>query len=258
MEMLLGQGGAAEELYREYVARSKEPESVLILARYLGRQRRLPEALNLCERAFTTCKADLVGSASLAVLHAGQPSEEQFARVERLLREAWQRTTSTTLRICMADLLDLRGRQKEAEELYRRIVKEEPKSVEALNNLAWLLTYNDRNGAEALALANMAIEIAGPLPELLDTRAGAYLVLNEPDLALTDLKDALGQLADSAEIFATVQFHLAQAYIKAGNLAEAKNAFERATKQPGLEAKLHRLEKAGFRQVEALAKRSAD
>src|SRR5205823_1551700 len=43
----LGQPDAAEEMYRESVARSKQPEAILVLAEFLARRDRLPEALEL-------------------------------------------------------------------------------------------------------------------------------------------------------------------------------------------------------------------
>ena len=70
---------------------AKEPEAVLTLARYLGRRKRTREALDVCELAWENCPAVAVAEASVAVLHDGQPDEEQFQRVERRLGRRWRR-----------------------------------------------------------------------------------------------------------------------------------------------------------------------
>ena len=50
----------------------------------------------------------------------------------------------------------------------------------ALNNLAWLLALQHKNGTEALKFINRAIDLAGPVAELFDTRAIVHLALNNP------------------------------------------------------------------------------
>src|SRR5262249_24693368 len=45
----LGHASAAEEMYRKFVEQSSEPQSILVLAAYLGRQKRFREALELCD-----------------------------------------------------------------------------------------------------------------------------------------------------------------------------------------------------------------
>lgn len=74
--------------------------------------------------------------------------------------------------------LGKKGEVPEAITHYRELLRIKPGSVEALNNLAWYLaSYHDdryRNGAEALKLAERALELSpNPDPSTLDTLAVA-------------------------------------------------------------------------------------
>src|SRR5207249_525482 len=62
----LGLFGAAEEMYRDYTTRSEHPESLLQFVAFLGRLKRVPEALDLCERAWQKCRPESVAPAGEA------------------------------------------------------------------------------------------------------------------------------------------------------------------------------------------------
>ena len=86
----LNQERAAEDLYRQYVteARAKQPDSVLQLAAFLARQKRLSEALDLCEGAWQKCKPEAVATVGVGALRVGKPKEQDFQRVEGWLEKA--------------------------------------------------------------------------------------------------------------------------------------------------------------------------
>src|SRR5260370_22550443 len=86
----------------------------------------------------------------------------------------------------------------------------------ALNNLAWLLTVWNCQFGNALSYVQEAIHLAGPRPELLDTRALVYLSTGNIAAAIDDLQAAV-KLSPKG----TTYFHLAQAQQKAGNTQEA-------------------------------------
>ena len=71
----------------------------------------------------------------------------------------------------LASLRNQQGRYAEAEALYRQVLQGDGRNLTVLNNLAFLLTFENGKTAEAMTLINRAIEFAGSLPELLDTRA---------------------------------------------------------------------------------------
>jgi tetratricopeptide (TPR) repeat protein len=252
----LNQGAAAERWYRQYVADSKLPEAALLLAKYLGRQNRLSEALELCERAWAVCRPEVVGDASLDALRTARAGEDECVRVERWLERAVQQHPQATgLLLCLGGLHDLRGRYQNAEATYQQVIERDERSVVALNNLAWLLALGDGNGERALLLINRAIDIAGPVPGLLDTRAVAYLVVGRSDLALADLDESV-RPGLGANVLASVNFHRVQAYQMAGKHLEAAKAW-RAAKASGLEATLlHPLELKEYEELAGVMDRS--
>ena len=69
-----------------------------------------------------------------------------------------------------ADLKMIQHQYAAAAELYTTILGELPSSVIALNNLAWIRAVSQKKFADAAALIEKAIEVTGPLAELLDTQ----------------------------------------------------------------------------------------
>ena len=151
---------------------------------------------------------------------------------------------SANIALQLADLLEIGNRFDEAEVLYRQIVAEHSHNVMGLNNLAWLLALRPGKGQEALNFINRAIEVAGPLGHLLDTRAMVFLALDQSGLAIADLEQAL---SDSPSPFR--YFHLARAHRLARNSQAAADAFRKAA-ESGLEPQLlHPAERLAFREM---------
>ena len=93
-------------------------------------------------------------------------------------------------------------------------------------------------------LVDRAIELSGPLPMLLDTRATARMALGQVDAAIEDLEEATNSGPS-----ATRYFHLAQAYRKANRPGDAREALREA-KALGLdEGSLHPMERKGYHQL---------
>jgi tetratricopeptide (TPR) repeat protein len=245
----LGQADEAEALFRSFVATSKQPAATLLLAQHLSR-RRLPEALALCEEAWKTCAPEAVALTSVSILRVGQAKEEDNQRVERWLTAAITKDPrSALLPVAYAQLQDARGRYDDAIGLYRKSLEQSPQKVVALNNLAYLLAFKEGKGAEALALAQRAIDLAGPDPEMLDTRAVIYLKAGQTDRAVQDLQQALAQTPAAA-----MYFHLAQAQHLAKNRREAVEAFRKGV-AAGLHVDgLHPLERPAFEEMAAALK----
>jgi cellulose synthase operon protein C len=233
---------AAEEYYRKYVEQSKQPESVLVLAVYLGRQNRANEGLDLCERAWRTCPAAAVAFASVGVLSTVQATQEQLRRVDRWLGDAMTKEGMTpALTFDLANLRNLQGRFQEAEALYRKLL-DQPKPIpEALNNLAWLLAFRGEKSGEALEIVKRAIAVAGPHPDVIDTRGVIELRAGQVDKALQDLQAAASQSPSPTKFF-----HLAQANLALKKRDEAVKALGQAQKL-GLKLEtLHPLERDAY------------
>ncbi len=240
----LGQLPAAEKMYRTFAAQSKAPESVLALARFLGRQQRVAEGLDLCERAWQNCRPEAVAAASVALARAGQADARHAARVERWLEAAIQKSPDNGVLLALADCRDLQGRYDEAEKLYRQVLARDRDNVAALNNLAWLLARRPDQASEALDLINRAIDLFGPEASLLDTRGVVGLAAGQNKQALDDLRQALAQRSAPA-----YSFHFAQVHLQNQEPEAAREAFHQA-QAAGLTAdKVHPLERAAFREL---------
>ncbi len=66
----IGEFAAAEERFRKLAAVSPRPAAALVLAGFLGRRNRLPEALAICEKAWVVCPAEAVAAAIVSVLYS--------------------------------------------------------------------------------------------------------------------------------------------------------------------------------------------
>ncbi|MBL8796384.1 MAG: tetratricopeptide repeat protein [Planctomycetia bacterium] len=241
-----GQGQKAIDLLAEYVSQPKAgPERVLPLIDMLVRQKRGAQAIALCERVRTTHPPAMLAAVTVATLRAAQANADQCSRAADWLREqAAKNPKAPAWKLQLADLEDYRGRYAEAEKLYREILQQEPDNLVALNNLAWFLGQKPEKAAEALTLVNRAIELIGPQPDLLDTRASVQLTLNRSDLAIIDLEQA-----NAERPAPTRYFHLAQAHRQANNVKAAADILKKATAS-GLKAdQLHPVERVAFNKL---------
>ncbi len=97
-----------------------------------------------------------------------------------------------------------RGEFKEARDFYSSAIQRNPRSLPAMNNLAWLLATcsddNVRNGEQALRLATRAARIAGGHPGILDTLAASLAEVGRFDEAVR-VADRAIQLAQQSSKF---------------------------------------------------------
>ncbi len=244
-------GAEAEKMYLKHAAEPGKPRNALQLAEFLARQKRTREALNVCRTAWPTCPPVEVANTCTTVLRISPGSAEDIQLVRGWFEEALKKKDAPTgLLVCLAYLHDLAGDYRQAESVYREVLRREPRNIVALNNLAWVLSYQAGRGEEALQLADQAVKVVGgPLPELASTRAAALLSLHRGEDAIPILQAALDHVGLSAEVNFSLQFHLVQALHMAGRKAEAVESLKNA-KVAGLdESKLHPLERPLLRQL---------
>lgn len=217
----------AEQAYQRFVDQNaNEPMRVLARIGFLGRRNRTHEALALCEQAWKTCPDVAVAAVSTAVLTSGKNvTDDQRNQVAAWLEQAAHRTPeSLPIRLNLALLRTMQRRYDQAEALYHEVLKRSPDNLQALNNLAWLLAFQETKGEEALQHIDRAIEIAGPIPSLFDTRSVIYLQTGKPELALKDLQTALAADPQKSVLYV----HLARAYQMTKNREKAREALQRA------------------------------
>jgi len=236
------------------IARRKDakPEELLLAVSSLGRQKRIKEALDLCEEAWKTCKPDEVGGVCVALLRSGPPDQSQCDRVQVWLKAAIKKDQtsvelhqqSVALHLHLADLYDGRQQYLQEEGEYRAALDIDADNIMALNNLAWLLAQRDgkakpEKAREAQVLILQAIRTAGPRPQLLDTSAVVHLALKESDPALKDLARATAEAPKGIHYF-----HIARAQELANNSDSAAEALKQAKKLGLKKRHLHPIEAA--------------
>jgi len=243
-----GQGDRALALAQKYAARpGAAPDQVFIVISALSRQKRHAEALQACEQARANNPADRVALTTVALLRAAKASPEQCARAAEWINgEARKNPKGTFLLLQLADLADYQARYEDAEKLYRQVLSIDERNVVALNNLSWHLAQHKgpKGAAEGLTLVNRAIELIGPQPDLLDTRASVYLAQARHDLAIADL-----ERANAEKPLPSRWFHLAQAQKQANNRSAAAASFKKATAAGLKPEQLHPAERPAYQQL---------
>jgi tetratricopeptide (TPR) repeat protein len=242
----IGRAREAEEMYRKYAQAAQKPEAPLALAAFLGRQQRVDEALDLCERARASCKPEQVHGAALSILYASSPTAAQCRRVADWLEVAAR--TETPDPAVLNQLAAVRRLQRDYAGLlaiYQRILAKSPNDTLALNNFAWVLALSERKGTEALPSIERAIELDGPLVQWLDTRAVVYLTIGDTGRAVKDLEEAITERPTPNRYF-----HLALAYHQAKNRSAALDALRRGSRLGLSERNLDPLEHPAYRQLQ--------
>jgi predicted Zn-dependent protease len=237
----IGAFDEAETQLGKYVAAS--PDGVLTHAKFLVRRGRFDEALNVCDGAWSHCPPVAVADTCLAALSQIVPPDlSAVERVAKRIEAALAKSPDdTSLLAAVAVVRNFQGRFDDSVALYRRILMKDPGHRMALNNLAWLLAFKGGHADEAVVLIDRAIQASGIDPNLLDTRAVAFLAMNKAEPAVVDLEQVI-----AASPSPTAYFHLAQAQLQAGRKDKALQAWRKAKEGGRLPQNLHPLERPAF------------
>lgn len=233
----------AESLYRTYA--KENPGRDLVLAVYLGTRGKVDEALDILDKSLeASAEQDFVQACSL-ILEAGKANKEQSQRMDQILQRAMTRfKQATPLQLVIAELRTYQTEYAQAADIYRQVLKKAPDSVVALNNLAVLQALQGINLDESLKLVDRAVEVAGPLGSILDSRGTVYMAMNNPAKALEDLKDAVADQDAPARLF-----HLAQAHALAGDKKTARTVLDKALDKGLTKESLQPLEVPAFEKL---------
>ena len=236
----------AEMLYRAYVDQNHGQE--LILVAFLGRQGRTDEALDVLNRIWDSSNPAVLSQVFSILLRNNKIGKEQVQRLDGILQSALKHfDRPIPLLMIYAELCTKQARYAVAEGCYREVISKAPGNAYALNNLAVLLALQGSKLDEAMKLINQAVEIAGPVGAMLDSRATVYLALGETEKALADMADALADAETPVRLF-----HQAQAYDQAGKQSEAAAALEKALQKGLTKEMLHPLEIPAFERLKQL------
>jgi tetratricopeptide (TPR) repeat protein len=217
-------------LMREYSRRA--PGSELELARLTALYGDVDEGLTLLEGLFDA-KMDDVTQIAVEVLRKrrSEAPEKLDAEVTRIVQQALRDDPESARRLVFqAEMLEVQGKFDESIAAYKKLLARDdvPDLVRAtaLNNLAFILALQSEKADDvelALRSVNEAIEIIGPISDILDTRALVYLAGDQFAEAAADMK-----LSVKVNPTPSKFYHLAVAELGAGNQQAAVAAWERA------------------------------
>ncbi len=230
----------AEKLYRKFV--EKNPDARLLLASFLARRGKLNEGLELLEASWESSDVALVRA--VAQLFIALPAIDQVTvqRVQAIVEKACERhQRPLSLLMVLGDMYGIQGRFAECEAVYREILQRAPKNVIALNNLAAMLAMQGTRLDEAEKLVQTAIDLAGPVGNLIDTQAMVLIARKKPNEALKVLAGAIED-----EPNPILFFRQAQAYQMLNKPELAAQAFEEAVKRGLTRESLHPVERKSF------------
>jgi cellulose synthase operon protein C len=137
-----------------------------------------------------------------------------------------QHPDDASFRLRLANLAMERNDLETAETGLRRVVTQQPDSVEALNNLAHVLVLQNKKGAVKMAQA--AFNLAPNRADVVDTLAQAQATEGQLDDAI-ETQLLAKKLAPQSPL---MHFNLVRLYLKAGQTSKAREALESASSEP--------------------------
>ena len=165
-----------------------------------------------------------------AIVSRPQATPAQLKKLQSLVVALLDKSKRPrSLLIGLAQIQSALDRPQDSENIYRELLRKNPRDEVACNNLSTLLALQKTKLDEALELIDRAIESAGPQGWLLDTRAVVLIARGEPQRALEDLESALAEKVTPLRLF-----HKAWACSDLGLDDKAKEAL-RAAKNAGFE-----------------------
>jgi tetratricopeptide (TPR) repeat protein len=209
---------AAEDVGRLLARRY--PESSWLPARLLARRGHIDESLTLCRTAAGAgSRDDRLAAAQVALELVGPKSSAKgnsaaLAGAVSVLETALQGNPEDAgLLSGLAVLRHAQGEYREEVRLYRKALDLDPGNAAATNNLALALSEGLEQPADGLELINALIAREHRIPALLDTRGVILTRMGRLDEAIADLEAVVRDKPSGIH-----HFHLARAYLKAGNI----------------------------------------
>jgi tetratricopeptide (TPR) repeat protein len=205
------------QMYQRCV--NRRPDALVRAAALLSHFGELDLALQMLEQP--NIQFNLRASATIAALRASHAPADKCKQFEQWLRDTSAKNPQLRMEMHVADLAEMQHRFADAIQLYRQALATDSNNIVALNNLAWILAHERRDLPQALEMIQRAVALAGPIVDLLDTRAKVYVALGRAPEAIQDLEDAIAEAPTALRYF-----HLALAMEKNASPDGAKDAFQ--------------------------------
>ena len=227
----------AEKLLRDPQGKIR-PHSLDYL-QFLVRRGRHEEAIAEGDRIRREDDVETASGACLVLTTLKTNNAALLGRAERLIQQVTMGKPAARAWTALASMEDRLGRYDAAEESYRRSLSMNETSIDALNNLAYLLALRAKNLPEAKKLMLKAIAQGGPRGAL------------EDSMAVIEL--AMGNLAGATEASAIACdddprpvhfFHQARVLLRCRKPEDARSSLQKARELGLKAAAIHPLEAA--------------
>lgn len=149
--------------------------------------------------------------------------DEARAKFEELAKRQAKPVGAETM---VAMILQLQGKDSEAQKRYEKVLQIDPRAPVAANNLAWMYAEGKGNIDVALQLAQTAKASLPDAAEVNDTLGWIYCKKDMAGLAIRPLQQAVEKDGRNP----AYHYHLGVAYAKAGDKSRAKTSLETALK----------------------------
>lgn len=257
---LLAQNGDLDTAEKLLQALASRPEASLAdqirLATFVGQHRDVDRAFDML-RQFTN-NSNLVpiieAANRLLRVKRDEVGDKFDPQVDSWLQRA-QRENPGSLAVLLveADVRDAQGRYEDSASVYRKALDsrdlEGARKAVVLNNLAYLLALGaaeQQSPNEAIKLLNEAVNILGPISDILDTRAVLWLERDEFQAAVEDMEFSVTDSPTAGKYF-----HKAQAHMGMGQRSEALRAWNQAVDLGLTRESVGRLEYDSYDQLAA-------
>ncbi len=197
---------------------AKSPLGFVLEGDVLMAEKKYPQAAKAYESAYGIGRSGaIVMKIHAAYAQSGKP-EEGEARLAQWVKES---PGDGGVRLYWADASLKGGRYKNAIEQYEWLRQKQPDNIVVLNNLAW--SYQQMKDPRALETAERAHQLKPENPAVADTLGWLLVEQGKTARGIELLQKALTAAPKASEI----RYHLAQAWLKAGEKAKARDELER-------------------------------
>lgn len=213
----------AENCFRR--ALKLEPAAYSGLARWLANTDRIHESIEVCIAAAQHDKTAEPAISLISFMLTRKLSEADRSLAEGFLKQMLQaHPKDGRLLQAMGTMRLLEGQRADAVKYLRETLAVDPRNLDALNNLALLLSEDPSTQAESIRYIDQALAIAGASPELLDSKGWILLKQHQLDQAAAMFLEALSLPPGDPRH----RFHLAVVYHLQGKRTEAKESLAAA------------------------------
>ena len=197
---------------------AKSPRGFVLEGDVRMAEKKFAQAAQAYETAYGIAKSGV-----LAIrMHAAYAQAGKLDEADRRLAQGLKDSPDDAgLRVYAADAALKSGNYRNAIEHYEWVLQKQPDNVLVLNNLAWV--YQQVKDPRALETAERAYQLKPDSAAIADTLGWMLVEQGNTARGLELLQKAVAAAPAAHEI----RFHLAQAWLKAGDKAKARSELER-------------------------------